>query len=141
MLLSKELSFKWFWTWHVFEENNCYQLVDFDIIWYEIKWKPLCRLACYCVILSVDNYVEYQKRKSDFERWRQMMLDMNEKELVDILILTSLVWILYADYAGNMIIQDYNRKLVNGKWVTPEENAEKWMQRCAKLLEEWCGVK
>ena len=57
-ILPRELSFKWFWTWHVFERNGNYQLVDFDIIWYETKWKSLCRLACYCVVLSVDKYGE-----------------------------------------------------------------------------------
>lgn len=139
--LPKEMSFKWFWTWHVFEWNGSYQLVDFDIIWYEIKWKSICRFANYCVMLSVDNYVEYEKRKLDFERWKNKMIEMNEKSLVDLLVLTSIVWILYADYGGNMTTQDYNRKLMNGKWVTPEENAKKWMQRCAKLLEEWYWIK
>ena len=140
-ILPRELSFKWFWTWHVFEWNGSYQFVDFDIMWYEIKWRSLCRFACYCVILSVDKYDEYQERKSDFEWWREKMVWMNEKPMVEVLVLSSLVWILYADYGGTMVTQDYNRRMLDDKWVTPEENAKKWVEWCARLLEELYEIK
>lgn len=137
----KELSFKRFWTWHVFEWDGEYQLVDFDSVWFEIKWKSFCRLACYCVILSVDKYNLYDDRKSDFD-WRRLeMLKVNEKSLVDILILSSLIWVLYADYAGTMLIEDYNRSTLEKKWINPDANAKKWMQRCANLIWELYGIK
>ena len=139
-LFPRELSFKWFWTWHVFEWNGNYQLVDFDNVWYEIKWGSICRLACYCVILSVDNYVLYEERKSDFDWWKREMLKINEDFLVDALVLSSLIWVLYADYAGTMLTEYYNRELLENKWVVPEDNARKWMQWCAKLIREYYDI-
>lgn len=142
-IFPRELSFKWFWTWHVFEWDGEYQLIDFDYdsVWFEIKWKSICRLACYYVALSVDRYGSYEDRKLDFERWRKEMLKINEKPLVDILILSSLIWVLYADYAGTMVIENYNRDMLEKEWINPEDNAKKWMQRCAKLIREWYGIK
>lgn len=132
-----EYNFGRFRTWHVFSNWKSHQLVDFDNIWYQIKWTELLGIIRSNLLLPVEEYSSYNERKWSFENWYKQLLETTKNEnLARLLVFQKLIGTIFMDFGYLMLKLENNREKITKKWLIPEENSKKWIEWNFRLLKD-----
>lgn len=137
-----QYSFGRFFGDHVFtdKDQKYIQLVDFDAVWYIVKWTEITNLM-YPHLLSVENFETYDERKEWFDIWYEHLQKEVGRDLARLLVYYKLMWIMYGDFWYTMITNENNRRKLMEKWVDPETNADKWIIWINQLLADYAQSK
>jgi len=132
-----EYNFWRFRTWHVFSDWKSHQLIDFDNVWYQIKWTELLGIVRSNLFLPVEEYNSYAERKWSFENWYKQLLETIKNEnLARSLVFQKLMGTIFMDFGYLMLKLENNRNKIAEKWLVPEENSKKWIEWNFKLLKD-----
>lgn len=112
-----EYNFGRFWTGHVFSDWKNHNFVDFDNVWYQIKWTEILGIARSNILLSVDKYESYEDRESNFFQWYNEMINMYKDEnLIKLLLYVKLIWTIFEDW-WHLFYEREDKKEYLEKWI------------------------
>lgn len=122
------------WTGHVFSDWTHHKLIDFDSLWYRIKWTETVALMWTNTLLSVEKYQTYEEWKHSAMKWR----DLIEKEcwnqnLWKLLIFQKLIGTMYLDYPKWEKVKEVSA-------TEYELRRKRWILWLGKLLHERYGI-
>ena len=122
------------WTGHVFSNWTHHKLIDFDSLWYRIKWTETVALMWTNTLLSVEKYQTYEEWKHSAMKWR----DLIEKEcwnqnLWKLLIFQKLIGTMYLDYPKWEKVKEVSA-------TEYELKRKRWILWVGKLLHERYGI-
>lgn len=114
----KEYCFGRVWTGHVFDLwKNRYWLIDFDNIWYKIKWFELIELMRSNLLLNVEHYYNFEDYRNAFDKWLRIIKDfVTDKNTLRFWLYLKFIWTIFMDY-GYLMKNNISTETLK-KWIT-----------------------
>lgn len=97
--LESEFVYNRLWTGHVFSDWTNYKIIDFDSLWYRVKWTEEVALMRTNTLLSVEKYESYEEWKQSAIKWKEAIeKDCWNQKVWKLLIFQKLIGTMYIDY-------------------------------------------